>query len=186
MLVVAVVGVLSSLALVGFNGVSRGSGVRGASDLAASLALSARVEAMSLGRGALLVVDDSLRDDRKLQRLAVMRGVEAEDGSKSWEIAGSPLALPRGVFFLPEYSNGWIRMNLPGFPGAASTPVYAFEFDGSGRMVNAGRMVFSGGIMAGGVLSIPDNLLAGRAGFQLFKNGRPAFFQNVEDMPLNP
>jgi len=186
LMVIAIIGVLSSLVVVGVGGVSRGSGVRGAADLAASLALSARVEAMSLGRGALLVVDDSSRDDRKLQRMTVLRGVEAEDGTRSWEISGSTLTLPSGVFFLPEYSKGWTQTNLSGFPGVTLTPVYAFEFDGSGRMVNASRMVFSGGMMKDGVLTVPDNMLVGRRGFQLFKSGRPAFFQNAEDMLPNP
>ena len=132
------------------------------------------------------MVDDSVRDDRKLQRLTVMRGVAGADGTKTWKMAGSPVTLPKGVFFLPDYSKGWVQMNLEGFPWVGNTPVYAFEFDGSGRMVNAGRMVFSGGTMRAGVLSTPGNLLVGRTGFQLFKNGRPAFFQKTEDMPPNP
>lgn len=186
LVVLAIVSVLSSLALVGFNSVTQGFGVRGASDLAASLALSARTEAMSLGRGSMLVVDNSSQNDRKLQRMAVLRGVDGTNGAKTWEMVGSPVSLPRGVYFLPEYSKGWVQTNLPGFPGAATTDVYAFEFDGVGRIVNVGRMVFSGGLMQNGTLSTPDKLLAGRVGFQLFKNGRAAFFQKAEDMPQNP
>jgi prepilin-type N-terminal cleavage/methylation domain-containing protein len=99
LVVMAIIGILSSMAMVGFNGIGRASGVRGAADLAASVALSARIEAMSFGYGSLLVVDNGTNADRKLQRLAVFRYTNTQvDGApmSNAVLVGKPVALPKG------------------------------------------------------------------------------------------
>ena len=182
---IAIIGILSSLAVVGFNSIGRGSGVRGAEDLAASLALSARIEAMSFGYGSLLVIDNGTNPEHKLQRMAVLRYTN----STNFDLVGKPTALPKGTFFLTNYSKGMNATNITNFPGAASTPAYFFKFDGSGHLVAASAtcLVFSGNIMdAAGNLQNPPAMIQGRRGFILRNNGRPAFFQTPEQMPINP
>ena len=185
LVVIAIIGILSSLAVVGFNSIGRGSGVRGAEDLAASLALSARVEAMSFGYGSLLVIDNGTNPEHKLQRMAVLRYTN----STNFDLVGKPTALPKGTFFLTNYSKGMNATNITNFPGEASTPAYFFKFDGSGHLVAASAtcIVFSGNIMdAAGNLKNPPAMIQGRRGFILRNNGRPAFFQTPEQMPINP
>jgi prepilin-type N-terminal cleavage/methylation domain-containing protein len=192
LVVIAIIAILSGLAAVGFRSITRGTGARGASDLAASMALSARIEAMSFGYGSLLVVDNGTNADRKLQRMAVLRYTNAPDSAdlgKNAELVGKPAAFPKGTFFLPDYSAGFLTDSLTNFPGGTSTPVLYFRFDGSGHLASSGtnRLVFSGNIMdTSGNLQNPEAMLAGRRGFLLRKNGRPAFFQTPEQMGKNP
>jgi prepilin-type N-terminal cleavage/methylation domain-containing protein len=188
LVVMAIIGILSSMAMVGFNGIGRASGVRGAADLAASVALSARIEAMSFGYGSLLVVDNGTNADRKLQRLAVFRYTNTQvDGApmSNAVLVGKPVALPKGAFFLAADSTATnaATMTLP--PGNADTPVYYVKFNGDGQLSSASgvKLIFGGGIMdASGNPTFPDSMRPGRQGFLLRKNGRPAVFQTAAQM----
>ncbi len=184
LVVVALIAVLSSLAVLGF-GSSRSAGGRSAADLAASLALSARVEAMSQGYGSLLAIDNSNDPERKLQRLAVFRFTNS---SSPPELAGRVVPLPRGTFFLPKYSttNTLIATNLNLPPGNTSTALLALRFDGSGQLVEptSADLVFGPDIMdSSGNLQGPETMAAARQGFKLRRNGRPVFFKTPDDMP---
>lgn len=182
---ITIIGILSSLAVVSFNSIGRGSGARGAMDLAASMALSARIEAMSFGYGSLLVIDNGDNPEHKLQRMAVLRYTN----STNLELVGKPTSLPQGSFFLPNYSKGMSTTNISNLPGAANTPAYFFKFNGSGHLVSASesRLVFAGNTMdVAGNLQDPPGMIQGRRGFILRNNGRPAFFQTPEQMGLNP
>lgn len=193
LVVMAVIGILSGLAITSFNSIGRGSGARGAADLAASLALSARIEAMSMGHGSLLVIENGNNPDRKLQRMAVLRYTNTPDPNNlgaNTVLVGKPTALPRGVFFLPEYSkprlaNSTTLTNLPGSP---STEVLYLRFNGSGQLVTSdNRLVFSGNVMDGnGSLQNPDAMIQGRQGIILRSNGRPVFFNRPDQMAKNP
>jgi len=185
LVVIAIIGILSSLAVVGFNSIGRGSGVRGAEDLAASMALSARVEAMSFGYGSLLVIDNGTNTEHRLQRMAVLRYTN----TTNLDLVGKPTALPKGTFFLTNYSKGMSATNITNFPGGVSTPAYVLKFNGSGHLDSASetRLVFSGNIMdAAGNLQNPPAMIQGRRGFILRNNGRPAFFQTPDQMTNNP
>lgn len=184
LVVVALIAVLSSLAILGF-GSSRSAGGRSAADLAASLALSARVEAMSQGYGSLLAIDNSSNPEHKFQRLAVFRFTNS---SSPPELAGRVVPLPRGTFFLPKYSSATAlittNLNLP--PGNTSTALLALRFDGSGQLVEpvSADLVFGPDIMdSSGNLQDPETLAAARQGFKLRRNGRPVFFKTPDDMP---
>jgi len=182
--VVAIIGILSSLAVTGFNSVTRGSGARGAADVAASLALSARLEALSLGYGSLLVIDNGPNHEQALQRMAVFRYTDETNVI----MVGKPIALARGVYFLPDYSKGMGQTNL-NLPGSSATPVYYYKFDGSGHLeaTSDSRLVFSANAMdSSGNLQNPESLVVGRRGILLRNNGRPAFFQTPEQMAKNP
>lgn len=185
LVVMAIIGMLSALAVVGFNSIGRGSSARGAADLAASMALSARIEAMSFGYGSLLVIDNGTNTGHKLQRMAVLRSTNGTN----FELVGKPTALPKGSFFLPEYSKGYQTTNITNFPDSTLTSVYSFKFLGAGQLESTDetRLVFSGNIMdTSGNLQNPAAMLQGRRGFILRKNGRPAFFQTPEQMDKNP
>lgn len=185
LVVMAIIGILSALAVVGFNSIGRGSSARGAADLAASTALSARIEAMSFGYGSLLVIDNSTNSEHKLQRMAVLRSTNGID----FELVGKPTALPRGSFFLPDYSRGYQTNSITNFPGGTPTAVYSFKFLGTGQLESTDetRFVFSANLMdSSGNLQNPPAMLQGRRGFILRKNGRPAFFQTPEQMSKNP
>lgn len=189
MIVVAIIAILSGLAVVSFNNITRGSGARGASDLAASVALLARIEAMSSGFGSLLVIDNGTDPASKLQRLAVLRAAKDTNGTTTYELVAKPTYLPKGVFFLPEYSRGMTATNLTYAPGSTSAPAYSLKFNASGHLESGveTRLVFAGNIMDGsGDLQNPDAMIQGRRGFILRSNGRPAFFQTPEQMSANP
>lgn len=192
LVVIAIIGILSSLAVIGFGSIGRGSGARGAADLAASMTLSARIEAMAFGYGSLLLIDNSSSSDRKLQRMAVLRANKDTNGNVVYEMVGKPTSFTRGIFFLPEYSSGWRTTNTTNFPGGISTPVYYYKFSGTGYLdpdLSAAdtRMVFSANIMDSSLaLQNPASMVAGRRGFLLRNNGRPAFFQTTNQMPINP
>jgi len=183
LVVIAIVGILSSVAVISFTDIGRAASGRGAADLAASMALSARVEAMSHGHGALLVIDDSNDPQRKYQRMAVFRFTNAEGPPV---LAGRVTPLPRGTFFLPGYStwNALVATNLD-VPGKPGTSFRAIRYNGSGHLVEPQtvRMVFAPGIMdSAGNLQNPTNMLAGRQGFLLRRNGRPVFFNSPDEM----
>lgn len=192
LVVMAIIGILSSVAMVGFNGIGRASGVRAAADLAASVALSARIEAMSFGYGSLLVVDNGTNAERKLQRLAVFRYTNSQppDGASDLMsnavLIGKPVALPKGAYFLPADStatNSATVTNLP--PGNAGTPVYYVKFNGDGQLSGASgvKLIFGGGIMdASEKPTCPETMKPGRQGFLLRKNGRPAVYQTAAQM----
>ena len=182
LVVIAIVGVLTSLAVIGFNSIGRSASGRGAADLAASMALSARVEAMSHGYGSLLIIDNGSDPQRKLQRMGVMRYTNS---GGTPELAGRMTPLPRGTFFLPEYSTTLATTNLAIPPGPGQTPVYFLKYDGNGHLINPQTvdLIFAPNIMdSSGNLQNPDAMIAGRQGFKIRRNGRPLFFKSLEDM----
>jgi len=188
LVVMAIIGILSSVAMVGFNGIGRASGVRAAADLAASVALSARIEAMSFGYGSLLVVDNGTNAERKLQRLAVFRYTNSQvdtDPMSNAVLIGRPVALPKGAFFLAADSTATNTTTVTLPPGNAGTPVYYVKFNGDGQLSGASgvKLIFGGGIMdASGNPTFPETMKPGRQGFLLRKNGRPAVFQTAAQM----
>lgn len=187
LVVIAIIGILTGLAVVGFRGISQSSGARGAADLAASTALAARVEAMSHGFGSFLVIDNSSDPNRKWQRIGVVRFTNS--GPADYQIVGRMSPLPGGTYFLPNYSSSdLLQTNLTGLGGPGTTPVLALKFAGTGHLVaNSARLVFSADVMDdSGNLQNPSPLLAGRQGFLLRRNGRPAFFRDAAQMPPNP
>lgn len=190
LVVIAIISLLSSLAAVNVKDIGQGIGVHGAAELASSLALSARVEAMSYGYGSLLVIDNGTDPDRKLQRIFVLRYTQtpdSDDYSKYTELVGKPISLPKGTFFLPDYStatsNTLTLTNLPGHVN--NTPVYYYKFDGVGHLdtPKSATLVFSANsIDSLGNLQNPAQMIAGRQGFLLRSNGRAAFFQTAAQM----
>lgn len=189
LVVMAIIAILSSLGMVAFSNIGRGSGVRGAADLAASLALSARVEAMSYGHGSLLVVDNGTNAGQKWRRFAVFRytntPVEGSPMSNA-VLIGKPVVLQQGVFFRPDDSTittNTATMNLP--PRDQPTEVYYVKFAGDGQLAGSSgvKLIFGGGIAeASGTPTFPASMNAGRQGFLLRKNGRPAFYQTPEQI----
>ena len=192
LLVICIMMVLAGLGMTAFNSIGRGSGVRGAVDIASSLALSARYESMSYGNGALLVIDNGNNTDRKLRRMAVLRYTNTYDPSNlgaNLQLAGKPTDLPMGVYFLTNYSSGYGTTTLSNLlPGSSSVQVLYYYYDGSGRLsaMSTNKLVFSAGIMDNsGSLTEPPTMLQGRRGFLLRQNGRPAYYQTTNQMTAN-
>lgn len=191
LVVIGIVGILGSAAIGAYSGLGRASGVRGAIDLAASLALASRIEGTSEGYGSLLVIDNGTNPDHKLRRFSIFRyintPVEGQIGTNA-VLVGKPTLLPKGVYFLDDYSTGYERINsFPHFPGGSNTPVLVYKFDGCGHLDSPveSRLVFCNNIVDGsGHFLNPTNLIAGRRGFILRKNGRPTYFENAEQMQV--
>ncbi len=190
LVVMAIIGILSGLAVISFNSIGRGSGARGAADLAASMALSARIEAMSQGYGSLLVIDDGTNVDRKWRRMAVLRYTNTPvdgDVAANTEMVGKATDLPKGIFLLPDYSTtGDSAANFTNLPGIGSKLIY-YTFNGSGHLDgDQVTLVFAGNVMdSSGTLQNPTTMIQGRRGFILRKNGRPVFYKKPEDMKPN-
>lgn len=186
LVVIAIIAVLSGLAVTGFNSIGRSSGANGAATVASSLALSTRIESMSHGLGARLVVDNGSDANTKLRRFVVFRD-KGEPGNPVWEMAGRPTTLPGGIYFLPRYSSGYVATNMP-LPGNPSAPVLAYEFNGRGHLeppstATDSRMVFCGGPLDPSG-NPPDGALPARSGVLLRNNGRSVFFQSPDQMPI--
>lgn len=183
LVVIAIIGILSALAVASFGNIGRAASGRGAADLAASLALSARIEAMSHGHGSLLVIDNGNDPQRKWQRMGVLRFTNAGGPP---ELAGRMTPLPRGTFFLTNFSSSdLVQTNLANIPGTNSLPTLALRFDGNGHMIQpaTATLVFSPNIMdSAGALQNPETMLSTRQGFKLHRNGRPLFFKSPGDM----
>ncbi len=181
----AIIATLATVAVFSLGRGGQSPSGRAAADLAASLVLSARVEAMSFGHGSRLVIDNGNDPSRKLQRMGVFLRKQA---GGPWEPAGRMVPLPQGSFFLPDYSttaNGTFSMQLPP-ANSGNTTVYVLEFDGSGHLINpqTATLVFGPNVMeASGNLLNPEQMLAARSGFKLRRNGRPLFLKSLDDMP---
>ncbi len=188
LVVMAIIGILSGVAMLGVGSIGRSSGIRGAVDLAASTALSARVEAMKYGHGSLLVVDNGTDPERKLRRLAVYRYTNTPDPgnmTNNTELVGAPVNMPKGIFFNPQYSSISSTLTMPMPPGQSNTSVYFVQFNGAGHLKSpqAVKMVFGWGIIeADGSLTLPEASKASLHGFSLKRNGRPVFYQSAEQI----
>lgn len=184
LVVIGIIAILSTLAMVGFNSINRGAGVRGAADLAASMVRSARMEAIAEGRGALLVVDNEGSEDEKWRRIAIYRAVEdpADSAQSIFELVGRPTALPANTFLLPPESRGSISTNLV-WPGSPSRSLLAWEFNGAGHFeppsgqTNASQMVFGLGPLDASGNPTTEQGEVTRAGIVLRKNGRAIPFE---------
>lgn len=189
LVVMAIVGLIAGLAVVGFSNVNRGAGARGAADLAASMVLSARIEALAMGMGSLLVVDNSADANHRWRRMAIFRRTPNPTSASGTilYLVGQPVRLPGNAHFLRSYSRGFFPTNV-NFPGVANSPVLAFRFNGLGQLEKPEgdediRLVFGPGpVNDSGQPASPD-LAAMRAGFLLRPNGRPIFFTALEEMP---
>ena len=192
LVVIAIIAILMGLGVPAFVSIGRGSGARGATDLASSISLSARIEAMTFGYGSLLVIENGTNVTRKLQRMWVLRYTNTPDPTaieKNTELVGKAVALPKETFFLPEYSTPTNTASLTNLPGLASTPVFYYKFLGTGQLESTleTRLVFSANVMdSTGNLQNPAALIQGRRGFLLRKNGRPALFLTPDQMGKNP
>ncbi len=189
--VIAIIALLSGLGALAFSSIGRGGSVRGAVDTASSLALGARLEAMSHGLGAELVVDNGTNAETRLRRFAIFRVEPKTNNPTQFEtnLAGRPTMLPKGVYFLTSdispqgYSAGYNTNGSHILSGTAATPTLVFKFNGTGHLETPGRLVFAGGIVgADGSVSIPDTMRDGMRGFQLPRNGRPMHFQSAEQI----
>lgn len=191
--IVAILAVASSAA---FRSIGQGAGADGASTIASSLALGARVEAMKQGRGARLAIDatyDAENPHHYLRRLAIFRGVQEEgETEKRWELASKPVTLPQGVSFLPDYSDGYETMQadlqaIEPQTGSDGDDWYFYEFGGTGHLDASGdtKLIFGPAIIDGeDAITIPEAMATKRRGFLLRANGRAAFFENPDQMPL--
>lgn len=198
LVVVAIIAALTGLSVAGFRALGQSKGVSGAVDILAGLTRTARLEAMSLGTEALLIIDasDPSDSDHYLRRVAILKRItNPEDPSQAiWKMEGKPLTFPPGVYFLEDYSDGFqeVSLTMAGSPiedseEEESIRNYAYRFNDNGRLNTAAtggaRIVLGEGIMgANDTLVFPDDKLAGRRGFLLRQNGRPAFFENTDQM----
>lgn len=187
LVVMGIIAILAAVTLGGFSSINRSGGARGAADVAASLALSARVEAMSMGLGSLLVIDNSTDTNNRWRRMAVFRKIPDPNNpsSTTLQMIGSPTRLQPGIFFLPGYSRGYTSTNVS-FPGNANTPVYAYTFTSTGHIKHDGntdiRLVFSPGPVDDTGNPVSENSSAARSGIVLRKNGRATFMNSPEQM----
>lgn len=198
LVVIAIITTLTGVSMVAFKNIGGGQGVSGAVDIAASLTMNARLESTEFRRGALLVIDnyyDASQPETYLRRMAILQGVEA-DGETEWQLTSKPIFLPKNVFLLTDYSDGFRTDQSFDFQtrepqdGSAGSPVMYLEFDGSGHLKtdlvtgsNDTRLVFGQGTLnPTGEVTFSSTQLAGRQGFLLRQNGRPIFFEDLDQM----
>jgi type II secretory pathway pseudopilin PulG len=199
-----VIGIISVLMVAVFSGLRGGGDARkvdGAVNVGASMAYAARLDAMSQGLGSLVVIDNGPDSDTRYRRMVVFEGTGTPNNVQ-WEMAGNPVTLDTGVFFLEDYSNGYGTERSFDFSEAApqdgqtGSPCIVYEFNSSGHVVNLTgtgdiRMVFGPGIMPPGTteLTFPadetakEEMLAKRLGFLLRPNGRPVYLTEPDQMP---
>lgn len=193
LVVVGIIAVLAAIVAIGLGGnLTRAGGARGAADLAASLSHAARLEAMSMGLGSLLVVDNGADDRYRLRRLAIFRRVPAGGNSTAsvLQLSGSAVMLQDNIFFLKNYSKGFNEMKVE-FRKGQETDVLAYEFTPTGHIKASGaapefRLVFGPGPLNASGDPATDAAAAARAGIYLRINGRPTFFTHPDQMPKNP
>ena len=185
LVVMAIIVILCGMGVMAFNAIGRGGSVRGAVDVGTSLATAARIEAMSHGLGAELVIDNGTNAETKWRRLAVFR-IEPDPSNATntlTNLAGRPTLLPNGVFFLTNYASGYTTNTTHTLSGSQTTPTLVFKFNGVGHLENPGRLIFGGGMgNPDGTVTIPEALKAGMRGFMLPRNGRPMHYQTVEQI----
>ncbi|MCX7869669.1 MAG: prepilin-type N-terminal cleavage/methylation domain-containing protein [Terrimicrobiaceae bacterium] len=189
LVVLAVVAILGVVTIAGFSSINRGAAARGAADLAASMALSARIESLTMGAGALLAIDNGPNTNNRWRRMAVFRRVPnpADPSASIPQMVGQPVRFQGSIHFLPAYSRGYQATNLD-FPGAPNLPVLAFHFTSTGQASKAPgdddiRLVFGPGPVGADGKPVQEALAAARAGFLLRPNGRPTFFTSPDEMP---
>lgn len=186
LLVMGIIAALATFSVIGYNSIGRSRSAASAADLAASMALAARLEAMSHGLGAKLVVDNGSNPETRLQRMAIFRAEGSDPLNPSWIMAGRPMRLPEGIFFLTEaVAPGYGSTNagqpdeVLSLPGAPNTPCIVYNFNGSGHVENPGLLFFAPGVPGtGGLPAFPAAMIDGITGFRLPANGRPAFIQS--------
>ncbi len=188
--VIGIIAIMSGLAIIASNSIGRGNSVRGAVDLASSLVLAARTEAMSHGLGAKLAIDHGTDPNYKLRRMAIYRA-EGDPANKEWKLAGNAVMLPQGVYLATAnavgaslaFENGGAALETFELTPGIQTECVVYEFDGSGHLVQPGRILFVAGIMeSDGTVTIPESMLDGIRGFKLPVNGRPAHFDSKEQI----
>jgi len=198
LVVIGIIAALTGVSMVAFKNLGTGQGTTGALDIASSLTMGARLEATTLGKGSLLVIDaeyDADHPENYLRRAAIFQGVDV-DGETEWVISGKAIFIPKNIYFLEDYSDGFRTDKSLEFqtfdtqtgdgPGNA---VFYYEFNGSGHLVEDPqaqdtRLVFSPGtLQTDGELILTSTQLSGRKGFLLRQNGRPVFFESLDQMP---
>ena len=142
-----VMGIIVLLAVVGsaaLRGGSKSTAVGAALDQAAAIVEQAKLEAISMGLGAKLVMDNDPASKERLRRLAVFTGNydAINDRQDGWKLAGRAHILPEGVHFLSGYSEGWATgqrfdlRNANPQDGASGGACLVLEFDGEGRLIS--------------------------------------------------
>ena len=197
--VIAIIGIMATLSSSALSGILGSRGVAGAVNIASSLALNARMEAVKrvengLG-GALLLVDSTPgTNEASMRRMVVVHNVSTNSGSNDWRMAGAPTTLPRGVYFSSEYSRGSGKTNFDfskrsGSQTGGGTECFYYQFDERGRFKTPGtgeaQLVFIAGVKgADGNLSVKKE--ASRDGIILRQAGRVTYFQNPDQIAQVP
>jgi prepilin-type N-terminal cleavage/methylation domain-containing protein len=189
--ILTVIAIMVLISSVGFLSMNSGSGtkVSAAADQAAGLMQRARSEAITLGLGAKVVIDNGSDPKTQLRRMAIFTAVEgANPGDISgWALADKPMFLPAGVYLLPDYSEGFVMaqydfQSVAPQDGSSGIDCMEIAFDGQGELADANvvRLVFSKAPAAGD--TPPESMLAGRRGFLIRKTGRPVYFEDPSQM----
>ena len=191
--VIAIIGIMAAASTSALSGIFGSRGVAGAVNIASSLALNARMEAVKrvengLG-GALLLVDSTPgTNETSLRRMVVVHNVSTISGAADWRMAGAPTTLPRGVYFSSKYSRGSGTTNFDfskrsGSQTGGGTECVYYEFDERGRFVTPGtdeaQLVFVAGVPGADGNLAATSQEASRDGIILRKAGRVTYFQNA-------
>ncbi len=191
LVVISLIAVLSSVAILGVRSLGRSAGARGAADATSSLALAARLDAMSSGLGSWLIIDNGNDKDLRFRRLAVLRVIAdpANPTQTTNQLAGRATVLQPNTYFYPTYSRGYTNMqvSVPGW----TNPVIAYKFDAGGHLdipqdEEDARLVFGPGPVTDSGQPESSGAAAARAGFLLRQNARPTFFSKPEQMEELP
>ncbi len=192
LLVISIILILSAVVVTSFGGFNRSVGARGATDLFASLSHAARFEAMSMGLGAVLAVDNGADPKYRYRRIGLFRYVPDPNNpaNKILQPVGAPVLLQQNTYFLKNYSDGFFAMTID-FPTQANNPVFAYKYTGTGHLDDSQkkqdvRLVFSPGPLDDNGDPVSSTVAATRAGLLLRKNGRPTFLTVPDQMPLVP
>ena len=192
--VLAIVSVLLVLAPALFQGLLVSSGVRAGTEVAAGVVGLARSEAQLSAGASRLVVDVDPSSPNYLQRMAVVREFENEDGTRVWSPTSDMKFLPAGVFLYQPFVGGEQTMTFQFSRLEEPNEWIYFEFDSLGRLKlpigpdsERAQLVFIQGHLdeSSGQRSLTatESGQQGMMGFILRKSGSTTFFPSAPTLP---
>lgn len=189
--VLAIVAVLLAMTPTLFQGLLTSTGVSGGAEIAASVVALARGEAQLSAGEARLVIDVGSGSPGYLQRMAVAREVELEDGTRKWLPTSSAKFLPGGVFLYQPFVGGDQSMTFQYSSSEEPTEWIYFAFDSLGRLQvplnqnsERSQLVFiQGELDESSSLVVTEGARKAMTGFVLRKSGSITFFPSTPTAP---
>ena len=193
LVVITIIAILLALSPALFQGLLRSSGVSGGTEVAAGVVGLARSEAQLSAGATRVVVDVDSNSPNYLQRMAIVREFELEDGTREWAPTSDMKFLPEGVFLYEPFVGGERTMTFQFSRFEELTDWIYFEFDSLGRLKlpidqesERAQLVFIQGRLDGSgerSLTVTESAREGMMGFILRKSGGITFFPSTPTAP---